>query len=469
MLKRIFCFALALSCPVQTVFAATYFISSSEGSDTNSGLSESAPRKTIAGMSGKNSGNTILLKCNDIFFEEIQNFSDCTFSSYGVGAKPVICGFSIIRDASSWIEESSGIWRLDMNESSDFYGHPTNSTVNTYGNIGCAYDPESGIISGQLVSRKDLLEKDGDMFVSEEYLKPNITSQTYRYLYIKSSTRPLAFCLSSGANGITKLHQCKVENIAIVGFGYHGIADTYDCTISHCDIDIIGGSLLLRTSGTRARFGNGIQCWLNATPNNGNTIEYCQISRVYDTATTIQGSSVSGSHPTNNRFTNNRIGWCRQGFEQWTSTDDIPVIFENCCFSKNVLFCCGDNKFTGTPANDNDVTFLAYKSPSAAIPVEDNLVYSMNYRYFRDCVGGFKGGEVYIVKGYKLLTSIGDANITANDELDVDFYKKYTGDRNRIIIVEQGSAADTAAQEKVRSAFAYSCPVPSKSDFEKYR
>ena len=51
--------SIASMLPIQ---AATYYVSSSSGSDTNAGTSSSAPRKTLAGLTGKKTGNTILLK-----------------------------------------------------------------------------------------------------------------------------------------------------------------------------------------------------------------------------------------------------------------------------------------------------------------------------------------------------------------------------------------------------------------------
>lgn len=451
----------------------TYYVSSSSGSDSNAGTSSSAPRKSIAGLSGKKNGNTILLKRGDIFFESMSGFSDCTIDAYGSGDKPVLCGFTILRSNSSWTEESSGIWKLDMNASSAFYGHGCNAADKYYGNIGTIYDPSTDTVYGNLVSSKSELSSEGDFYTSGEWSPDNISSTTYRYLRMKSASRPGAFCFATYEEAITSMTNCTIRNIAIVGFGGNGINGITGCTISYCDLDIIGGSIQIGTRTSWARYGNGIQCWISASPNNNNNISNCQITRVYDTATTIQGNSVNGTHPTNIHFSNNRIGWCRQGFEQWTSTDGTPVVFENCSFSNNTLFCCGENKFTGSSARTTDVAFLAYRSPSAAVTVSGNLVYGSNYRYFQENVGGFSGNEVYLVNNgyilYYYLAGVANDRIYPTADVQALLYKKFTGDTSSITIVTSGSSADTAAKNTVLTALAYVSPVPSATEFEAYK
>ena len=148
----------------------------------------------------------------------------------------------------------------------------------------------------------------------------------------------------SGVSGMTR---CTISGIAIIGFGAHGIRDCWECRISNCDIDIIGGSIILGNSDHYARYGNGIEFWIGDKPNNHNTVRNCQISRCFDTAMTIQGPSTREVHSIGNHFIGNRVAYCRQGFEHWATTDGDPAIFEDCCFNDNILFCCGDNQFEG--------------------------------------------------------------------------------------------------------------------------
>lgn len=462
--------------------AATYYVSSSTGDDSNTGLLLAKPRKTLSGLtSAIRNGNTILLKRGDIFFESLTNCTNCSIGAYGTGNLPVLCGFMVQKSSSSWVQDGSGIWKIDLSDASAFYGHAVNGSSNPtylYGNVGCLYNPATDVITGQLVSSKDLLANEGDFFTSSEYILKNVTSETYRYLYIKSSSRPGTYCFSCGDTGVYDMSGCTIENLAIVGFGNHGVTSCSNCTIRNCAIDIIGGSILKQSSQSSwVRYGNGVQCYLSPTPYNGNTVTGCQITRVYDTATTIQGTCKDGNQPKDNNFIGNRIAFCRQAFEQWTKTSGNPekVIFTNCSFKGNYCYCCGDNKFTGTPVHDQDCTFLSYNNPASELPVENNLVYGTNYRYAQQIVGGFNGNEVYLVKSssYYILNfhwTVGNQQvIKSTSDVQTAYYRKYSKDTSTITLVEAGSEEDTAAREKVWAKIAYQRVAPTMSEIEAYK
>lgn len=461
-----------ISC--MTSVAATYYVSSSTGSDYNSGTSESSPRKTLSGLSSRmKNGNTILLKRGDVFFESLTGFTDCTISDYGSGAKPVVCGFIIQKDNSSWTQSSSGVWALDLNNASAFFGHACNAKVNTYGNIGCLYDPETDTIVGNLVKSSSDLKNEGDFHTSSTWLKADVSSSTFSKLYLKSVSRPKAYCLASGEIAVSEMRNCSISNIAVVGFGCHGMNYLYDCTVTDCDLDIIGGSIMVGQNSSWARYGNGIELWISSSPCNGNLITGCQITRVYDVAVSIQGNAVGGVNPAGNRITSNRIAWCRQGFEQWTTTDGTPVLFEDCCFSKNVLYCCGDNKFSGTESRTTDVTFLCYKYPAADMPIEENIVYAHNYRYSQYNEGGFADNEVYVTAGkclyYYYRPDEPSFTLVADTPAQTSLYRKYSGDNSRIVIVQPDSSEDQSAASRVFSMLNYSNIAPSWNTLNQYR
>lgn len=427
-------------CPASQAAETIWYISSSCGSDSNPGTKE-RPLKTISGLTeAQRTSSTILLRRGDIFFENVKGFRNCTLSDYGEGHKPVICGFMVQNSKNSWQKDSTGIWRIDLNEASNFHGFRTG-----HGNIGCLFSPGRNRITGNLVKRKDLLKKEGDFFVP--------ASENFRYLYIKAEAKPQKYCFSAGIHGIERMENCLIENIAVVGFGYHGMCHLRGCTVRNCDIDIIGGSVL---TGYRywVRFGNGVEFWIGKSPCNDNTVEHCQISRCYDTATTIQGQSYLDAHSANNHFRNNRIAYCRQGYEHWTETDGHAAIFDNCDFSDNVLYCCGNNRFEGTAHNDNDAALLAYHEPAKEMTIRRNLIYCDNYRFNQGCTPGISGGEVYIRKGSYLLYVLKDPDkiIKAVSEEDIRRYRAITGDDSAITIVEEGSPEDRMAESKVREA-----------------
>jgi hypothetical protein len=103
-----------------TAAAKNYYIAAN-GSDANTGISTTAPWKTItklnASFSAIVAGDSILFRSGDTFYGAIvvgksgSSGRPIVFSSYGTGAKPVITGFVT---ASSWVNISTGVYQVYM-------------------------------------------------------------------------------------------------------------------------------------------------------------------------------------------------------------------------------------------------------------------------------------------------------------------------------------------------------------------
>ena len=93
--------------------AITYYFSTS-GSDANSGLSISSPKKSIAAANElMGDGNIILFKRGDTWYFPkgtivLDNRSNFTIDAYGNGKRPVIAGMALIDD--TWTYEGKNIW-----------------------------------------------------------------------------------------------------------------------------------------------------------------------------------------------------------------------------------------------------------------------------------------------------------------------------------------------------------------------
>ena len=102
-------------------FAVTYYVSNA-GNDSNSGLSSATPWKTLNKVSKFSFvfGDQVLLKCSDVFYENITHISNnLIMSSYGSGNKPEIRGwrkYSTWDNPSSWTEYSPGVWKMAGND-----------------------------------------------------------------------------------------------------------------------------------------------------------------------------------------------------------------------------------------------------------------------------------------------------------------------------------------------------------------
>lgn len=97
-----------------TAFAAgaTYYVSSSTGSDTNTGTSTSTPWKTLSkvnsAMATIATGDTILLNRGDIFEGSLTvTKSGVSFGAYGSGSNPTISGFV---SPSTWTSVGTNLW-----------------------------------------------------------------------------------------------------------------------------------------------------------------------------------------------------------------------------------------------------------------------------------------------------------------------------------------------------------------------
>ena len=101
----------------------TYYVSSSEGNDSNSGTSMNLAWKTLGKLNSGDfvPGDQILFKRSDIWSGNviIKNSgtpeSRITISAYGTGAKPIITLREPIpgwTDQSKWNEYSTNIWKI---------------------------------------------------------------------------------------------------------------------------------------------------------------------------------------------------------------------------------------------------------------------------------------------------------------------------------------------------------------------
>ncbi|MBV7276985.1 hypothetical protein I6U48_29390, partial [Clostridium sp. PL3] len=102
-------------------FSHNYYVSN-YGDDSNSGLSEAHPWKTISKVNNYNfkPGDVVHFKCGDIWREQLipkngNETGPVTYASYGTGNKPSLYGSVSLSTPSNWIEETPNIWTLNKN------------------------------------------------------------------------------------------------------------------------------------------------------------------------------------------------------------------------------------------------------------------------------------------------------------------------------------------------------------------
>jgi len=98
---------------------ATYYVSATDGSDGDSGLTEALAWATISKVNGSTfaAGDIVCFKCGDVWRETLLMPSSGTsgayikFSKYGTGVNPKILGSNA---ATTWTNISGNIWKTDI-------------------------------------------------------------------------------------------------------------------------------------------------------------------------------------------------------------------------------------------------------------------------------------------------------------------------------------------------------------------
>jgi hypothetical protein len=111
-------FVLLLCAFSANAWATTYYVSSSSGSDSNSGTSSSTAWKTIAHVNGQsfNPGDSILFKRGDVWNESLAPASSgssgnpITFDAYGTGAAPNLTGYYAV-PTTAWVLVTGNAWK----------------------------------------------------------------------------------------------------------------------------------------------------------------------------------------------------------------------------------------------------------------------------------------------------------------------------------------------------------------------
>lgn len=420
---------------------SVYYISSTEGDAGNDGFTAKTPLLHISDIKEKKN-ITIRLKCDDVFFENISNFSDCIVESYGKGNKPILCGFKVLRNLNAWAyDEQIDCWKLDMLQEENFVGMKADGVTN---NVGCVYDEMHDKIYGRLLNSLEELIDDGDFYTTPKCDSKDVTSEDFRYIFFKYHSNPKVLgnlCFSVKKAGVSSMQNCTIRDIAVVGFGVHGMCALDHCIVENCDIDIIGGSIQVGKCPW-VRYGNGIEFYITSKPISDSLVKGCRISRTFDCGATIQGSGDNLGDAENIRFTNNRFINCRQAYEHFLQSSKSTAQYVNCSFDHNISLWAGDNQFGC--AEQRDAAVLSYELQDKTCSITSNIFYGSNYYFGNKLPDGMMDNTVYIYSDQYLHHSHFKTHsmrvLYSGD--DVAEYQKRTGDNSSITVLKRGSIKD---------------------------
>lgn len=374
-----------------------YYVSSSQGDDSNDGTEEK-PLRSLSSSKIPKSGCQVKLKCGDVFYEKLSANGN-EYLSYGKGEKPIISGWKVLpKSKAKWIEgrmksgkwvelKGTHIWRLDLTESV-FEGR-VNSSDSYENNIGLIMEVDTKKMHGhkcEFIFKEDcndphkhpqrntFLKKNFD-FAQSSKTGGDVHPSNYRYLYMFLDHNPAQHELkfSTHGNGIFASNT-NINGIRVEGFSCHGIACGSNVSISDCEIEYIGGAQQIDYP-IWVRYGNGIEFYLAGTRKDGHVFNN-RISHTFDCATTIQGSDRIGAVAKNIIIEKNIIKNCRQAFEFFLNNDDkknhIQYDCEKCEFRDNVCIDSGENGFDSPEYRDTHI--LSYqKDHLSSVVIEKNI------------------------------------------------------------------------------------------------
>ena len=345
-----------------------YYVSET-GSDSNDGLSESKPLKTLDKLENMFSngeikaGSTILFKDGDTFRGKLRvRADDITLGSYGDISKGKPNIFRSTHDGAKegkWVKVKGNIWKYTLNGSDKVFTHDV-GTVWGYcnkNNNNCKmsmrdysrkFEYAQKILTNEDYDETDIESKIDTLLKNDmEIYHTGHASRSYpkgEVLYIYSKIDPakrfdeIEFNLSTNLIDATNYTDLTVDNLNIMYAGSHGIG-TYgvaNLTITNNEIAFIGGSKQKYDNGKPCRYGNAVQVWGGVDDKNGYTvkdgflIDNNYTYQVYDTGFTFQYNGDAITHVEKAKFSNNVFDYMGAAIEYWimVSTQD-PVKLDN--------------------------------------------------------------------------------------------------------------------------------------------
>ncbi len=309
------------------------YVSSSTGDDSNDGLSEHTPVKTLSKASSlARADDAVLLKRGDLFRERITAKAGVTYSAYGEGAKPVLYGSPENgADASKWSliheDTSTGalIWQYN------------NGTMQDIGAIvfndgeGYAIKDVPYYLDGKFfVKGNPAAEYDYKTGLDHNFKFFHAAGTDTGVLYLRCDNGnpgkifdSIEFIVKGSQIAVSANSDVTIDNLCIK-YAYYGItaATQKNLTVTNCEIGWIGGSAgsYNAKSGVPTRAGNAVEVYGGC---DGYIVDNCYIYQCYDAGVTHQVSpSTKGNLRQDNvKYTNNVITDCVYSVEYFFGAD----------------------------------------------------------------------------------------------------------------------------------------------------
>lgn len=314
----------------------TYYVSSSEGDDDNSGRTPEEPKKSLSVFSGASNIN-IMLKCGDVFSMNDSFYvgNNVLLGAYGDGARPVLDFYQPLEAEWKKVKGEKRVWCADLSEVKELNNGTRNKSDCNIGHL---------MIDREVNWKRLVLEN------AEEQNYPELMGERKdgcfaidwerATLYLYSEKDPNAFeilyALPQHGLTIQNVTGAEILGLEIKGAGFHGVSLSHvtDITVSGCYIHHIGGALL---KDRGPRYGNAIELWDSGARV---SVTYNMAEWIYDTCYTNQGNTVNMTQR-DLLFANNLGRFSFWGIETWGDGASMNE-FSNIVYEDNLLMYACD-------------------------------------------------------------------------------------------------------------------------------
>ena len=356
--------------PKKAAATGTVYYVSENGDDSHDGLSPKTAWRTPERVNTQKfiPGDTVLFERGGLYRGGIFASSGVTYSAYGEGDKPIICGSPEDgADPEKWTlySDKDGVlvWEYDTSEFYDVGAITMNDgeyyakrEVPSYRdgrfyvrgkdipfeidkhlpyNLCYFHKADSVIVNGV---------PDANSAKGKLYLRCDEGNPGEVFDRIEFSTKVRAFNIQK-TSGVT-IDNLKFMYCAAAAVG--GTGPVYNLTVTNCEARFIGGAIQTynfrnATDGRVTRAGNGIETYGTT---DGFLVDNCYVSQVYDAGLSHQVSDggTSDVRMSNITYTNNVIEECVYGIEYFGgagANDSVVRTGENILIEGNIILRSG--------------------------------------------------------------------------------------------------------------------------------
>ncbi len=328
------------------------------GNDANGGDSPSAPVRSLEAVARLplKPGDCVLFRRGDLFRGELRAKDGVTYSAYGEGPKPTLCGSKRnYADPALWkaVDGIPGVWACTL-------------PLDNVGVITFDHDPNDPKELGRYDVLTALMVHSRKGVASPRQLAGDLqfwSDLDRKVLYLRSDkgnpgARFGKIEIGEGRHGILLRGErdVTIDNLHVTLSGRHGVSSgtCANLTVRFCVFDWIGGSLLIPEGqpGGPCRFGNAVEVYGGC---DGYRVHDCWMYQIYDTGITHQCHHDKGNEirQFNVEYARNLVEYCFWSIEYYNAfnkrgeTRNVHVHHNFCRFGGEGWGCAG--RAGGTP------------------------------------------------------------------------------------------------------------------------